>query len=80
MRSAKVKQLNKINERIQGLNIEIRNAEFNNESENKIAKLQEREEKACVAGFKCASTMTEEEYDASDFGIDMCMDYETAIS
>jgi len=80
MRAAKVNQLNKILTKIQDLNVEIRNAEFNGESENKIAKLQEREEKACERAYKFVSTMTEEEYDASDFGDAMCMDYEEAIS
>jgi tRNA U54 and U55 pseudouridine synthase Pus10 len=78
MRASKINQLNNALDKIIGLNKEIENAKFNNESEVKIYKLQEREEKANIRAYAICATMTEEEYDATSFEDLMCMDYQTA--
>ena len=80
MRASKINQLNKATIKINDINKELSNARFNNATDRQIEKLEEREEKACDRAYKICATMTEEEFDASIFGCDMCMDYETAIS
>ena len=80
MRASKINQLNKALTRIMNINTELDNARFNNATDRQIEKLEERESKACDAGYKIATTMTEDEYYTSDFGSIMCMDYEEAIS
>ena len=80
MRAAKINQLNKALTRIMDLSTELNNAKFNNATDRQIEKLEEREEKACDAGYEICMTMTEEEYNATDFGNIMCMDYEEAIA
>ena len=80
MRASKIAQLTKSLERITGLNTEIDNALFNNRSERTIEKLEARNEKACEKAYAVCRTMTEAEYDATEFGNLMCMSYEEAIS
>tara|TARA_B110000908_G_scaffold93327_1_gene110528 strand:+ start:367 stop:609 length:243 start_codon:yes stop_codon:yes gene_type:complete len=80
MRTSKINQLNKSLTRILDLNTELRNAKFNNGTDKQIEKIEDREEKACNRAYEICKTMTEQEYDATDFQYIMCMDYETAIS
>ena len=80
MRASKINQLNKATIKINDINKELSNARFNNATDRQIEKLEEREEKACDRAYKICATMTEEEYNATNFPCDMCMDYETAIS
>lgn len=80
MRTTKINQLEKIVSRILDLSKELDNADFNGESESKIAKLQEREDKALDRGYEFAKTCTEEEFDATSFEFKLCMSYEEAIS
>jgi|TARA_R110000787_G_scaffold196391_4_gene307728 hypothetical protein len=62
MRASKITQLNKALEIILDLEKEIASAKFNNESEVKIYKLQEREEKANIRAYAICATMTEEDF------------------
>jgi hypothetical protein len=80
MRASKINQLNKALVRITNLATELNNANFNNATEVQIEKIEDREEKACNRAYEICKTMTEEEYNATDFGYVMCMDYEDAIS
>ena len=80
MRAAKISQLTKSLERITDLQTDIENAIYNNRSEVVITKLQTREDNACEKAYNVCRTMTEAEYDATEFGDVMCMDYSEAIS
>ena len=80
MRKSKINQLNRSLTRISDLNTELSNARFNNATDKQIEKIEDREEKACIRAYEICKTMTEEEYNATDFGNIMCMDYEDAIS
>ena len=80
MRATKINQLEKIVARIVELGKDIDNAEFNGESEIKIAKLQANEQKAIVRAEACVETMTEAEFDATSFEYMLCMSYEEAKS
>ncbi len=79
MRARKVQQLNKINTKIIDLQTELDCLEHNGEAEWKIKKTSNRLDSTIERGYKCAKTMTQEEYDASYFGDTMCIDYNEAI-
>ena len=80
MRAAKISQLTKSLERITDLNTDINNAVFNNRKQSVIEKLQAREYKACEKAYNVCRTMTEAEYDATEFADVMCIDYSDAIA
>ena len=78
MRSHKVKQLDKINQKIVDINIHLEWLRDNG-TEKQVEKVEAREQRLMDRATACAKTMTEEEYDESKFGDIQCMPYEWAI-
>ena len=77
MKTAKINQLDKINQQIIDINIHLEWLRYNG-TEKQIAKVEERESKLCERGYAKARTMTEEEYNESQFGFIQCMSWEEA--
>ena len=79
MRASKIKQLEKALENVLAINRVIDNARYNGVTELAMEKLDLREAKACNRTYAICRTMTEEEYDATDYENMMCLTYAEAI-